>query len=58
VSSRPPEVAALLAEAGVVVRVGAEYGPGGEGHVRLSFAADINLLAAGLDRNKAVFAQF
>lgn len=32
-------VAAELAEAGVVVRAGAEYGPAGEHHIRVSFAA-------------------
>lgn len=38
---RPSEqVTAELRAAGLIVRAGAEYGPTGEGHIRLSFAAD------------------
>ena len=44
------EVTAALKAAGVLVRPGAEYGPSGEGHVRLSFAADIDDLEAAMDR--------
>jgi aspartate aminotransferase len=51
------EVTRRLADAGVAVRAGREYGPGGEGHVRLSFAADLPVLAEGLDRMAAVFAE-
>jgi aspartate/methionine/tyrosine aminotransferase len=48
---RPSEVVAReLAERGVMVRAGAEYGPSGEGHVRISFAASPDDLRTGLDR--------
>jgi aspartate aminotransferase len=48
---RPSErVACELAERGVLVRAGAEYGPSGEGHVRISFAASEDDLSTGLDR--------
>ncbi|MCI0642494.1 MAG: pyridoxal phosphate-dependent aminotransferase [Gemmataceae bacterium] len=40
----------LLREAGVVVIHGAAYGPGGEGTLRVSFAAGGNVLEQGLDR--------
>jgi aspartate aminotransferase len=40
----------LLREAGVVVIHGAAYGPGGEGTLRVSFAAGGEVLARGLDR--------
>lgn len=40
----------LLHEAGVVVLHGAAYGPGGEGYLRVSFAAGGELLERGLDR--------
>jgi aspartate aminotransferase len=39
-----------LAERKVMVRAGAEYGPSGEGYVRLSFAASENDLRTGLAR--------
>lgn len=39
-----------LAERKVMVRAGAEYGPSGEGHVRISFAAAENDLRTGLGR--------
>jgi aspartate/methionine/tyrosine aminotransferase len=45
-----------LKERGVVVRAGSEYGPSGEGHVRISFAASEEGLRVGLDRMKAYFA--
>jgi aspartate aminotransferase len=35
---------------GVILRAGSEYGPSGEGHLRLSFAADLATLETGLDR--------
>jgi aspartate/methionine/tyrosine aminotransferase len=48
---RPSErVARELSERGVMVRAGAEYGPSGEGHVRISFAASEDDLRAGLAR--------
>ncbi|NGO68320.1 pyridoxal phosphate-dependent aminotransferase [Streptomyces boncukensis] len=43
-------VARELAERGVLVRAGAEYGPSGEGHVRISFAASEDDLRSGLER--------
>jgi aspartate aminotransferase len=38
------------AAGGVLVRSGREFGPSGEGHVRLSFATDLENLQRGLDR--------
>lgn len=35
---------------GVILRAGSEYGPSGEGHLRLSFAADLGTLKTALDR--------
>ena len=35
---------------GVVLRAGSEYGPSGEGHLRLSFATDLATLKTALDR--------
>jgi aspartate/methionine/tyrosine aminotransferase len=50
-ADRPSEaVARELAERKVLVRAGAEYGPSGEGHVRISFAAAEDDLRTGLDR--------
>jgi aspartate aminotransferase len=49
------EVAARLLAGGVAVRAGSEFGPSGEGHVRLSFAADLPTLQEGLDRCEPVF---
>jgi aspartate aminotransferase len=43
----------LLHEAGVVALHGAAYGPGGEGTLRVSFAAGGALLEMGLDRLRA-----
>src|SRR5262249_10275543 len=40
----------LLREAGVVVIHGAAYGPGGEGTLRVSFAAGGTILEQGLER--------
>ena len=42
--------AVLLHEAGVVVIHGAAYGPGGEGTLRVSFAAGGGTLERGLER--------
>ena len=50
-ADRPSElVARELAERQVMVRAGAEYGPSGEGHVRISFAASADDLRTGLER--------
>ncbi|XRQ09167.1 pyridoxal phosphate-dependent aminotransferase [Actinomadura welshii] len=50
-AGRPSEaVARELAERKVLVRAGAEYGPSGEGHVRISFAAAESDLRTGLAR--------
>ncbi|MFI6536916.1 pyridoxal phosphate-dependent aminotransferase [Nonomuraea sp. NPDC050547] len=47
----PSEVVAReLAERKVMVRAGAEYGPSGEGHIRISFAASEDDLRTGLAR--------
>jgi aspartate aminotransferase len=43
-------VARELAEREVMVRAGAEYGPSGEGHLRISFAASEDDLWIGLER--------
>jgi aspartate aminotransferase len=44
------EMAARFAEAGVLVRSGSEFGPSGEGHIRISFATDTDSLKEGLAR--------
>lgn len=44
------ELKAGLASAGVLVRAGSEYGPSGEGHIRISFAVDISQLREGMER--------
>lgn len=49
------DVAARLLAGGLAVRAGSEYGPSGEGHVRLSFAAEIPALTEGLNRMEQVF---
>ena len=51
------ELVARLAQAGVLLRAGSEYGPSGEGHVRLSFATDDDSLRAGLSRIRDVLAR-
>ncbi len=43
----------VLREAGVAVTPGSAFGPGGEGHVRLSFAASADILREALDRMAA-----
>ncbi len=40
----------LMREAGVVVLHGSAYGPGGEGFLRVSFAAGGEVLERGLER--------
>ena len=52
------EMAARFAEAGVMVRSGSEFGPSGEGHVRLSFATDHASLTEGLRRFEAAVKDF
>lgn len=44
------EVRAELAEAGVLLRSGSEYGPSGEGYLRMSFAASVSEIEAGIER--------
>lgn len=39
-----------LRDCGVLLRAGSEYGPAGEGHLRLSFAANMDTLEIALDR--------
>jgi aspartate aminotransferase len=48
------EVTDRLLAGGVAVRSGSEFGPSGEGHLRLSFAASLETLEGGLDRIEAV----
>lgn len=47
------ELVSRFAASGVLVRSGAEFGPSGEGYVRLSFATDIPALRTGLERFRA-----
>jgi len=51
------ELTARMAAAGVIVRSGREYGPSGEGHFRISFAADPDKLDEGLDRVRSVLTE-
>ena len=44
------EVTRVLREHGVAVRPGSEYGVGGEGHVRLSYAASRDNIRVGVER--------
>lgn len=44
------ELTSRLADAGVLVRSGSEYGPSGEGHIRISFALDTARLTEGMER--------
>jgi aspartate aminotransferase len=49
--SRPSvELARAAAKAGVIVRPGREFGPAGEGHVRLSFAVGLDDIREGIAR--------
>ena len=48
------EVTARLLAGGVAVRSGPEFGPSGEGHIRLSFATSLQNLEEGLDRIETV----
>ncbi len=49
-------VAKLQAETGVNVLPGTDFGPSGEGHVRISFAAPEDDIHAGFDRMQKFFA--
>jgi aspartate aminotransferase len=44
------ELTTRLAKSGVLVRSGSEYGPSGEGHIRISFASDMPQLREGMER--------
>ncbi|MBP2705518.1 pyridoxal phosphate-dependent aminotransferase [Microbispora sp. RL4-1S] len=44
----------LLREAGVAVTPGSAFGPGGEGHIRLSFATSRDVLEEAIDRMAGV----
>src|SRR5487761_1880047 len=48
------EVTARLLAGGVAVRSGPEFGPSGEGHIRLPFATSLQNLEEGLDRIETV----
>ena len=48
------EVTARLLAGGVAVRSGPEFGPSGEGHIRLSFATSLPNLEEGLNRVEKV----
>ncbi|MDP9693850.1 UNVERIFIED_ORG: aspartate aminotransferase [Arthrobacter globiformis] len=45
-----PQMLDRFKQYGVILRAGSEYGPSGEGHLRLSFAADLDTLKAAIDR--------
>jgi aspartate aminotransferase len=47
----------LLGESGVAVTPGSVFGPGGEGHVRLSFAVSTEVLETALDRMAGALAR-
>jgi aspartate aminotransferase len=51
------EVVRRLLAGGVAVRAGSEYGPSGQGHIRISFAADLDTLDEGLNRIETTLAQ-
>ena len=51
------EMTAFLLERGVAVRSGTEFGPGGEGHVRLSFATSRENIREGARRLAAALAE-
>jgi aspartate aminotransferase len=44
------ELTSRLARSGVLVRAGSEYGPSGEGHIRISFASEMPQLREGMER--------
>jgi aspartate aminotransferase len=49
------EVRRLALERGVAVRAGSEFGPGGEGHVRVAFSTARELLIEGMERLLGLF---
>lgn len=49
------EMRTRLLEGGVAVRAGSEYGPGGQHHIRFSFATSPENITAALSRVHAVF---
>ncbi|MCU4299126.1 pyridoxal phosphate-dependent aminotransferase [Brevibacterium permense] len=50
VGATSDEVRLHLANAGVLLRSGSEYGASGEGYLRMSFAASLGEIAKGIDR--------
>jgi aspartate aminotransferase len=48
------EVTRRLLERGVAIRGGSEYGPAGEGHLRITFAADLPDIEEGVRRIRRV----
>ncbi|MGH8684682.1 MAG: pyridoxal phosphate-dependent aminotransferase [Nitrosospira sp.] len=48
-------VASLCMQNGVAVRPGTEYGPTGEGHIRIAFSGQLELLVEGIVRLRRVF---
>jgi len=50
------QLVSRFAEGGVLLRSGSEFGPSGEGHLRISFATDVDSLTTGLDRFSATVA--
>jgi aspartate aminotransferase len=45
----------ILKQVGVAILPGTAFGPGGEGHVRLSFSGSMESIAEGMDRLRAFF---
>jgi aspartate/methionine/tyrosine aminotransferase len=52
---RSAELAKLLIDEGVAVRSGTEYGPAGEGYLRLSYSATLDEIRLGAQRLHRVF---
>ena len=48
----------ILAEAKVAVTPGIDFGEGGEGYIRLSYASDLEKIAEGMERLGAYFKRF
>jgi aspartate aminotransferase len=51
------QLVSRFADGGVLLRSGSEFGPSGEGHLRISFATDVESLTTGLDRFRAAVSQ-
>jgi len=47
----------LLDEAGVAVLSGTDFGPGGEGYLRLAYATSMEKIEAGIERMARFFAR-